>query len=67
MLDIIIGFAATTVLTWFLFLVGIWILEKIALLTGSDFFRISIRDWMYSWKSWAFVAGFVFLCTLAGI
>ena len=67
MLDIIIGFAATTILAWFLMLIGLWILEKIALITGSDFFRVGVYEWMHSWKSWAFVAGFVLLCILTGL
>lgn len=32
---------------------SLWILEKIALLTGSDFFRISTQTWTTNWKSWA--------------
>lgn len=67
MIDTIIGFVATTVFAWLMMLAGMWILEKISLITGSDFFRIRVYDWMHSWKSWAITAAFVFLCILTGI
>lgn len=53
MLNLVINFLATTVIVWCLMYLGLWILEKIALITGSDFFRISTQTWTTSWKSWA--------------
>lgn len=53
MLNSVINFLAMTVITWCLMYLSLWILEKIALLTGSDFFRISTQAWTTSWKSWA--------------
>ena len=52
MLNLVIDFLAMTVIVWCLMYLGLWILEKIALLTGSDFFRISTQTWTTSWKSW---------------
>jgi hypothetical protein len=66
MLDIVISFATTTVLAWLFMLVCLWVLEKIALITGSDFFRVNVYTWTHSWKSWAVTAGFTLLCILAG-
>lgn len=53
MLNLVVNFLVTSVITWYLMYLGLWILEKIALLTGSDFFRISTHTWATSWKSWA--------------
>ena len=52
MLNLAIDFLATTVIVQCLMYLGLQILEKIALLTGSDFFRISTQTWTTSWKSW---------------
>jgi hypothetical protein len=38
-----------------------WILEKIALMTGDDFFRVSTNFWLSSWKSWAITGALVLL------
>jgi hypothetical protein len=61
MLDLVINFLAMTVVTWCLMYLGLWILEKIALLTGSDFFRIPIHSWTSSWKSWSFASIFALI------
>ena len=53
MLNLAINFLVTTVIIWCLMYLGLWILEKIALFTGSDFFRISTHTWATSWKSLA--------------
>ena len=52
MLNLVINFLATMIITWCLMYLSSWILEKIALLTGSDFFRISTQTWITNWKSW---------------
>lgn len=52
MLNLVINFLATMIITWCLMYLSLWILEKIALLTGSDFFRISTQSWTTNWKSW---------------
>lgn len=53
MLNLVIDFLVTMVIVWCLMYLGLWILEKNALLTGSDFFRISTHTWTTSWKSLA--------------
>ena len=61
MLETIISFAVMVIITWSLTYGCLWVLEKIALLTGSDFFRISTYSWVSSWKSWAFTAVMVLI------
>ena len=64
MLNLVINFLVTTVITWSLIYLSLWILEKIALLTGSDFFRISTQTWITNWKSWVASAALALLFML---
>jgi hypothetical protein len=60
-LSLIINFLAMVIITWSLIYLGMWILEKIALMTGDDFFRVSTNFWLSSWKSWAITGALVLL------